>query len=271
MAIGDPMLDTPLQPLLGMVHRWRRFCRTLTLLVLPLLLSGCLQSDLTLRFDHHTHGQLQQTIALSNRGAALAQTTLAPWLADLKRRSAPLGGQIRQRPQTITLTVPFSTGPDLVNRVKTLFAAPPPSSESGDGATPSLLLPGWGPVPYELVIAQTNWSLASRTHLIYHLDLRDLPANGNRSTEVLAAAPWADLLLHLQVPWGLAIAPGTTPPQTTDSHGATWQLQPGALTTIDVTFWLPNALAMGSLAIALAVIAGYLLRYRILPLQPPQP
>ncbi|MBE9113313.1 hypothetical protein IQ273_28455, partial [Nodosilinea sp. LEGE 07298] len=51
----------------------RLIWRWALLLWLPLLLSGCLRYDLTLRFDHHTHGQIVQTIDLGDRAAALAQ------------------------------------------------------------------------------------------------------------------------------------------------------------------------------------------------------
>lgn len=242
----------------------------LVLLALPLVLSGCLRYDLTLRFDHHAHGEIQQTIALSDRGAALAQPTLAPWLEELKVRSRPLGGQLTQAPQTITLTVPFGTAADLGDRFQQLFAtatspALEPSSgestSSGDSST-YLHLPGWDPVPFALAISQTNWLLASRTHLTYTLDLRQLPANRDNSTE--PAPSWADLRFRLQVPWGLAeLSPTATPPTQQDPTGATWQLELGEITAIDAAFWLPNAIALGTLGIVALVLAGYGLRYRL--------
>lgn len=246
-----------------------RFARkTLLLLALPLLLSGCLRYDLTLRFDHQSHGQISQTIDLSDRGAALAQPTLAPWLEELRVRSRPLGGQLNQGPQTVTLTVPFGTATDLGDRFQQLFAAVSPEIESipAGGASPAasptyLQLPGWEPVPFALDIDQTSWLLVSRTHLTYRLDLRQLPTNGDSSTD---PALWADLHFRLQVPWGLAqLAPTATPPIQQDATGATWQLEPGEITAVDATFWLPNAIALGTLGIAALVLAGYGLRHRI--------
>jgi hypothetical protein len=251
--------------------------RLAVLLLLPVLLSGCLRYDLTLRFDHHTHGQILQTIDLSDRGAALAQPTLAPWLEDLKARSRPLGGQLSQGPQTVTLAVPFGTAADLVQRFTQVFAVAESAPDAVPGATtgvqdgnalpqgpgPRLELAGWGVVPFELAIDQRNWGLASRTHLTYVLDLQDLPANGDGLTDT--APPWADLRLRLQVPWGLAeVAPPASHPITQDATGATWQLQPGQLTRIDVVFWLPNAVALGTLGIVALVLGGYGLRYRVL-------
>ncbi len=244
----------------GIARRW------LPLVVLPLLLSGCVRYDLTLRFDHHTHGEIQQTLALSERGAALAQPTLAPWLETLQGRSRPLGGQLRQGSQTATLSIPFSTPADLVDRFQQVFT--PPADEGGTSLdlsdppdpreeTPRLQIPGWGPVPIQLAVEQANWGLASRTHLIYTIDLHDLPTNDD-------VAPWADLHLRLQVPWGLAeISADTPPPMAAETTGTTWALPPGETTSIDVVFWLPNAIAIGSLGIAALVLAGYGLRYRV--------
>ncbi len=250
------------------------FWRSLGLLLLPLFLSGCLRYDLTLRFDHHTHGQIQQTLSLSERGTALAQPTLTPWLEDLRGRSRPLGGYLSQSDQTVTLVVPFHTAANLVDRFQQVFAAPTaeptaatgPTAAVSDLALPnpeldrSLQLPGWGSVPFHLAIDQANWVLASRTHFTYVLDLQELPTNEPNGS---IAEPWADLHLRLQVPWGLAaIAPAATPPTAQDGSGATWLLQPGAITRIDVVFWLPNAVALGSLGIVALVLAGYGLRYR---------
>ncbi|MGB6016641.1 MAG: DUF3153 domain-containing protein [Nodosilinea sp.] len=245
------------------------------LLWLPLLLSGCLRYDLTLRFDHQTHGQIVQAIDLSDRGAALAQPTLEPWLEDLKARSRPLGGQLRQSPQTVTLAVPFGTARDLGDRFQQLFAAapdtaqalPPDAGENSpnlSASTPTspthLQLPGWGPVPFELSVEQASWVFVSRTHLTYTLDLRDLPVNQEDAT----TPAWADLRFRLRVPWGLTqIAPTATPPLSQDATGAVWQLQPGQITHLDAVFWLPNAIALGTLGIVALVLAGYGLRYRV--------
>ncbi|PZO34184.1 MAG: hypothetical protein DCF17_20785 [Shackletoniella antarctica] len=264
--------------------------RRLALLVLPLALSGCLRYDLTLRFDHQTHGQISQTIDLSERGAALAQPTLEPWLEALQVRSRPLGGQLSQGPQTVTLTVPFGTAADLGDRFQQLFADAAPAvaapvtdpdvfsverpKEDRPKDRPTYLqLPGFGQVPFALALDQTNWLLASRTHLTYSLDLSQFPLESPRPGNEPAEAAWADLRFRLQVPWGLAdIAPTATAPLAQDSTGATWSLKPGQITVIDAVFWLPNAIALGTVGIAALVLAGYGLRYRIFkPKSPTHP
>ncbi|WP_228040954.1 DUF3153 domain-containing protein [Nodosilinea sp. LEGE 07088] len=239
----------------------RLWWRWLALALLPLLLSGCLRYDLTLRFDHHTHGQISQTIALSERGAALANPTLTPWLEELERRSRPFRGQLNHRTDTATLTIPFSTAADLVDRFEQIFVDQPDGTPSSAVDATYLRLPGWEAIPVTLKIEQTSWGLASFTHLTYCLDLSSLPTSGETLTD---AAPWADLRLRLQVPWGLAqVSPRATPPISQDAAGATWQLQPGQTIDIDVAFWLPNAVGLGTLGIVALVLAGYGLRYRL--------
>lgn len=73
------------------IHRVRAGLWGLAL-VLCLGLGGCFQADLTLRFDHQTHGTLRQSIQLGERGMALAQTALQPWMADLRPAIQRLGG-----------------------------------------------------------------------------------------------------------------------------------------------------------------------------------
>ena len=193
--------------------------RLAVLLLLPILLSGCLRYDLTLRFDHHTHGQILQTMELSDRGVPLAQPTLAPWLEDLKARSRPLGGQLSQGPQTVILAVPFGTAADLVQRFTQVFAVAESAPDAVPGAT-----------------------------------------TGVQDGNALSQGPGP----HLELAgWGV-VAPPPTPPITQYATGATWQLQAGQLTRIDVVFWLPNAVALGTLGIVALVLGGYGLRYRVL-------
>ncbi|MGF1571276.1 MAG: DUF3153 domain-containing protein [Nodosilinea sp.] len=240
----------------------RSWGRRLRLLLLPLLilLSSCLQSDLTLRFDHQTHGQILQSINLSERGAALARDSLNPWLASLEQPVQQLGGTLRQDSQTIALSVPFSTSQDLVERFDQLFGTVP--AEFSDAA-PQLVIPRLGTVPFRLGVDQHSWGVASRTHLTYDLDLRELPANEIPGSG--AKRPWAELYFSLQTPWGVGqVLPTSLRPVTQLPTETRWQLQPGELNHIDVDFWLPNAVGIGTVIILVMVLGGYFLRYRLL-------
>lgn len=246
------MADRWFRVLRQVIYRWR----AIALVLLALLLPGCVQYDLTLHFDHQNHGQIIQTIDLSQPSAPLASPTLSPWLADLSDRTQHLGGQLRHSPEQVTLAVPFSTPGDLVNRYTQLLGDPTPGSAGESGST--FTLPGFGTVPFAIAVQQTNWLLANRTRLTYDVDLTPLPVNTPRDSP---AEPWANLAFHLQVPWGIqTLLPASLPAETTP-QGATWILQPGQVNHIAVIFWLPNAVAIGSLAIGVLVLLGYFLRY----------
>ncbi|NJL44563.1 MAG: DUF3153 domain-containing protein [Leptolyngbyaceae cyanobacterium SM2_3_12] len=247
----------------------------MALLPLVLLLSGCLQYDLTLRFDHRTHGQISQTFRLDERGAALAQSSIDPWVEELKPRVRQLGGHLnRSEPGTVDLVVPFSTGRDLVSRFDQLFADTSFDNSdhslstidlNPDQAESYLTLPNLGTVPFRLEVNPRNWGLASYTHLTYDIDLRDLPPSPSVQEEDSNQRDWAALRFGLQVPWGISqVLPQSTVPQSMLPNGAYWRLKSGELNHIDVAFWLPNAVGLGTVGIVIAVLLGYFLRYRVL-------
>ncbi|NJL46461.1 MAG: DUF3153 domain-containing protein [Leptolyngbyaceae cyanobacterium SM2_5_2] len=238
-------------------------CRRLGFLILlALCLSSCFQADLTLRFDHHVHGQFTQSIYLGERGTALATASLAPWLAARRRQVGRLGGSLRQDAEGIQLTVPFSTGPDLVTRFQQVFAEaePEPGLPSSQGL---LLAPGLGLIPFNLQVEQRNWGLASRTQLIYDLDLRELPTSKLQADRAAPSASASVISFRLQTPWGIRqVSPKSALPTVSLPTEADWLLQPGQLNHIDVLFWLPNAVGLGTVAIVGLVLVGYVLRYR---------
>jgi len=235
--------------------RWR----WLLPLVLVLLLQGCVRSDLTLRFDHHTHGQIVQTLALSPRAQALGGPALDDWMATATATARDLGGRVRRSGRAqFQLTIPFTTGADLQQRLGRLFA---PTVEG------TLPLPAAPSLVPRLVLEQRHRGLAVRTHLQLTLDLRPLPATP-LPPSIPQTAEWLDLSFSVATPWGLVPAadgaPAALSPARQSPGRRVWVLTPGEMNSIDATFWLPYWPGLGGLAIAVAVLAGYGLRYRLL-------
>lgn len=243
--------------------RWRRLL-LVPLLLVPLL-QGCVRSDLTLRFDHHTHGQIVQSLALTPRAQALGGVALEDWLTTATATARQLGGQVRHPDRTHwQFTIPFTTGPDLQQRLDQLFA---PTAE---GTLPLPTAPALTP---DLVLEQQHRGLAVRTHLRLTLDLRLLPVPPN-PTAPTQTTDWLNLTFSVAAPWGLVSTPDPLEPDAstlaplvpirqTPGHTA-WVLTPGQINLIDATFWLPSWPGLGGLAIALAVLAGYGVRYGLL-------
>lgn len=228
-------------------HRYqalRRWLLTGLVCIVTVLCSGCFQYDLTLHFDHQAHGQIQQRIQLSQRTAALTAPALDTWLQAMRARVRSLGGTVTQhQPDQMILTVPFSNGSDLASCYRQLFQTDPEAS---------LIIPGIARVPSQLTLEQANRLLAVRNHLVLDLNLRDLPQSDRWEPQ---------LKFILQTPWGLShIAPDSLPGQSSPQQ-TSWSLQPGQVHHIDVVFWVPSWLGLGSLAIALVVLLGYFLKY----------
>lgn len=241
-----------------MGEHWRQItwgARWAALLLVVMLSSSCLRYDLGIQFDHANHGQIVQQVQVNPRTAALAGPTLSAWLEDRDRQVRQLGGRAQRRGETVTFLLPFNDGDDLTERFNQLFA-----SKQG------LEIPQLGSVRSHLSLTQTNRLWAVRNHLIYDLDLRDLPAQSESPAGL--SADWLNFHFQLQTPWGLS--PAT--PDTPVPPAGGWQLQPGQRHHIDVVFWLPNWIGLGGSAIAGLVLLGYFLKYggRRSRRQPPQ-
>jgi hypothetical protein len=239
---------------------FRPLIRSLGLLLgLTLLLSGCLESDQTLRFDHYHHGQLSQSIHLGPRGEALLQGALADWLQGLTKRTQALGGDLRPTTDGFEWVMPFTTAVDLMARFQQTWTE---TSVDQPVSGPVLQIPGLAAIPLSLEVSQRNWLLASRIHLIYDLDLQSLSPWLNPQT--IGEGQGDSLTWRLQVPWGeVTLQPGSLPATVIKPRHLLWSLQPGQSHHIDVVFWLPNPIGLGTLGIVLLVLLGYFLRYRV--------
>lgn len=234
----------------------------LLVLGLSLLISGCVQSDLTLHFDHQTRGLMTQSIRLHQGGSPLTNPTLEPWLTTLRKRVGELGGSFTQTPDQINLAVPFTTAADLEQRFIQTWAA--------IAAMDTLPISAIQPLPVNLQIQQNHWLLASRNHLIWDFDLQSLRDLGGLHRGAKDQG-WASFSLRLATPWGsrvLASSPELA--AISQTREVRWQLQVGELNHLDVIFWLPDLVGIGGLVIAMVVVLGYFLRYRLLAVSPAQ-
>lgn len=224
---------------------WSQFIRlvsrVLLILAVGMFSAGCLRYDLGLQFDHADHGQFVQQIQVNQRAAALAEPTLAAWLDRLSHQVQRLGGRVHHQGATTTLTLPFADATELNRDLQQLF--------SGAASIPTL-----GQVRSQFAVEQTNRLLAVRNHLIYDLDLEDLPAQADTPAQI--AGDWLEVYFRLQTPWGFQTAPDSAIPD-----GNSWRLVPGERYHIEVSFWLPSLLGLGSVAIAALVLLGYFFKY----------
>jgi Protein of unknown function (DUF3153) len=203
-------------------------------LLLTLSLSGCVKYQTTIDFHSFNSGDLIQHITLDKQFYQINQQAIDTWLESIEQRAHQINGTIsKTSPQELTVTVPFRRTPELVSKFNQFFAGDQQGLASN------------------LSIAENNFLLASRYQLTYDLDLSSLTVNSLERGKTL------DLQFALQTP-GI-------PFEQLRAASQQWPLQLGQANHLTSTFWIPNPLGIGGLAIGILVAIGYLLKYWITP------
>jgi hypothetical protein len=229
--------------------------------LLPLLaigLAGCVDVDVSLRFDNPSSGEIVQQIRVGERLRSLSDPTAKQWLATIERQSRRVGGHLeRRRDRSLLVRIPFSDASDLETKFNQFFSPP---------AQPGTDLPT---IASHLTVRRNNLLVLERNWLRYDLDLRSLGVTAADGSVVITPTSLLDLEFRLEAPWGARSLPKseTSPPGQKVGKQLVWQLAPGEVNRIEAVFWLPNWLGIGSIGIVLLVGAGmYLKSSRSLPL-----
>ena len=219
-----------------------------------LLLSGCMKYDLGVNFNSTNNGELVQHIQLSEKITIFSSDYLSQWLKTLENRARTLAGSIeRVSPTEIIVKIPFTSGKELQEKFTGFFNTR--TSEDSDGSEISN-------ITSTLVAEDTNFFLLSRNHLVYDLDLRSLAMLTTKDDSSIV-----NLDFSLQTPWGIKNIDNSENAIQPEKHDnqLIWTIKPGAINHIDVVFWLPNFLGIGTLLIIGFVWLGLYLRYTFLP------
>jgi Protein of unknown function (DUF3153) len=252
-----PLISFPLYiPGPRAVLRWLARWRLVWLVLLgTLLLSGCVKSDVGITFDGPTHGTIVQHIRFGDQVTRLNANTIQILLDNLNQRARPLGGTVKKRDrQTATITIPFSTSQDLVTKFNRFLSADEPTS--GRKRKVGLDLPK---INSQIKIAQGNFILLERRHVVYDLDLRALGVTDPDGDVLVDANALIDLEFSLLTPWGArSIASPGSPRALTRQRGKqlVWALQPGQMNHLEAVFWMPNPIGIGTLIIAVLIGGG---------------
>ncbi|XGV98825.1 MAG: DUF3153 domain-containing protein [Leptolyngbya sp. BL-A-14] len=237
---------------------FRRSQAVWVMLLLSLLLSGCVRYDVGVRFDNPNRGEFTQHIRLEERLQQFSGATAQQWLKLIEQRSRELGGRIERLPDNdLLVTIPFTSSGDLQKKFNQFFS---PLEKDGSAAS-ALALPA---ITSRFTLATNNLLLLERNHLRYELDLRSLGVRSSGGSLLLSPTSLIDLEFRLQTPWGaksLTSANATTTAGSQSGKTLVWQLVPGELNQLEVVFWLPNPLGIGTLVIGLLVLVGRFLKY----------
>jgi Protein of unknown function (DUF3153) len=230
------------------------------MLFTSLLLSSCVKYDVGVNFNRPSQGEIVQHIKLGERLASLSGDSATQWLNSIEQRAKPLQGEVKRlSPQEITVTIPFDNGAELAQKFNQFFN--PVESLATTEEIPA--------IDSKLDLAQNNLLVLLRNHLSYDLDLRSLSLIANNSNVLVSPDAVFDLEFSLNTPWGgksIEKSANSIHPETfSNGQQMLWKLQPGQLNHIEVVFWMPDFLGIGTVFICLFVALGIFLRYSFMP------
>jgi hypothetical protein len=214
------------------------------------LLAGCVEYDLDIRFDSQTHGQMVQHLHWVE---TVPPAQLRTWQTALAARVKTVGGQVKwTEGTTATVTVPFNNGAELEQRFNQLF----------EGGRAGLALPSGETVSATLALTQGNWLVAIRNHLVLTLDFTEIPTGKTLAAPVLQGVELLTGQVQLTTPWGINPLPlDPNAALAPDNSANQWPLHGGQINQIEADFWIPSPIGIGAAAIALLMAIGYGLRY----------
>lgn len=246
----------------------------LLVLLASLLVSGCVRSDLTLQFRGQSGGRIVEHLTLADQVTAVSGVTAKNWFNRIERQARQLGGKTKRLSnRELAVTIPFGTAADLEAKLDQLLTLSEPLTASRS-TTPQAQEPLFHAA---LKLTQQNWLLLIRNRLRLDLDLRSLGVQSLTGEPLLSPDALLNLTFALETPWAARALPTqqSLPEEiipAADHQGQvlTWTLQPGHVNHLEAVFWYPSTVGIGAIVIALLVIAGAYLKYRVFspPAQP---
>ena len=226
------------------------------ILIAFFLLSGCVRSDIGIRFKDANHGKIVQHIHIAEGKTGLENTIASVWLDSVAQQTEKLGGSVRRiADQDATLTLPFFNAKDLEAKFNQLLQTEWHSS--GAQKLPTIVS--------RLKLRSGNWILWQRIVLDYELNLRSLSPLTQENLS-LDPSQLLQLEFSLNTP-GNAKSLNSENPPILHSEGKklTWKLRPGAQHHLQAVFWVPSPLGIGAAVIGLLVIVGAIVRTHPVP------
>lgn len=230
-----------------------------------LLLSGCVQYEVGVKFDNPHRGEIVQHIKLGEQLLGLSGDSVREWLNSIERRTRQLQGKTKRSNQEMTVTIPFNSGAELEAKFNEFFN-PTGQKNSQYVANTANEVPN---LESQLSVAQNNFLLLVRNRLSYDLDLRSLALLSTNKNLTISSGELLDLEFSLDTPWGARSVEkdenAVSPEVSSKGRQLVWKLKPGQINHLEAVFWLPSPIGIGTVLIALFVAGGIYLRYTFLP------
>ncbi len=237
----------PLQAALSLILR--RFRAIALLLAASLLLSGCVDYDVGINVASSSQGEIVQHLRVGDRLRGLSDSSIRQWSRFVEQRARSLGGRVERRPnQELWVHIPFGDAKDLETKFNQFFSA------TADNKGQAALLSGLPEIQSHLTVHRSNFLVLEHSRVQYDLDLRSLGLSSDSGNLLLSPAALVDLEFTLSAPWGARSLSAL--PVRREEKRLVWKLNPGQDNHVDVAFWMPNAIGIGTGLILICVIAG---------------
>jgi hypothetical protein len=236
------------------------------LLAIIVLLTGCVKYDVGINFSDQHHGAIVQHITLAEQLTSLSQTEADKWLGSLQKRAKQLQGKTKKiSDREIIVTIPFRNGQDLVEKFNTFFNADNNKKYQAvklENNQELLQLEG------KIAIFQSNALLMERNQIKLNIDLRALGVISNQGNIIISPGDLVNLEFNLTTPWNSKIISSNLDNNlsiTQENNHLIWKLKPGQINEIELAFWVPSWLGIGTMGIIFLMIAGFYLKYKKFP------
>lgn len=238
-----------------------KLCKILALFCLVTCLTSCVKYDAGINFVSQTQGEIIETLRFSDQLISSNPVEVKNWIKSVERRTRKLSGKSQViANKEVRVTIPFNNGQELAEKFNQFF-----NDQEEKTAKSVDLIPKFD---VKLDVQQNNWGLAIRNKLSLKIDLSSLSLISNKSNfAVVPGSKILDSKFRLTTPWGSKNY-GKEPDlvrKTSMGERSTWTLKPGQINTIEVVFWVPSSIGIGSVFIIILVILGIYLQEKILP------
>lgn len=228
------------------------------------LVSGCVSYRLGVAFDWWGGGSVEQLLTIDSTLLQAGGTQAEQLIAGLRRRTAELGGTSERSGDQLRLTIPFTSGDDLEQKLNRSLGQPlqtkspsvalPAPTTSALKQTPTA--PATGPLR---LVARDYW-LWSDYQISADLDLRS-PFGAVRTVNLVPGLLQIEFVLSTPLP---ALRSNS---QQQQGQTLIWQIQPGEVNHLEASFVVPNLALIGLLVLVAALVLFTLLRRRQLTWQ----
>ncbi|ELR96954.1 DUF3153 domain-containing protein [Gloeocapsa sp. PCC 73106] len=228
--------------------------------VLLFFLNGCVDYDIGINFDSQHRGTIVQKIGLTQQLTSLSQSDADQLLESINTKVKQLKGKTKKiSSREIVVTIPFSNGRELVNKFNLFFT--PQLEDSGLDAVDLLQL---NP---DIYLTENNFLLLQRERLKLIVDLTSLGVFSQEGNLIVTSGSLVNLDLSLKTPFAAKNISNDTnlEPEIGEQRQLIWRLKPGQVNEIEVIFWLPSTLGIGTVIIVLMSLIGFFVKYKRLP------